>query len=420
MKGEEWIEDVRREVKILKALSGHKHLVRFYDACEDDKHVYIVMEFCEGGTLGNRLSARKTRCTEEEAKAVIIQILSLVSFCHLQGVVHCDLKPENIIFTSAGEDADIKLIDFGISNFYRPGKSLDDPAGTALFMAPEVLQKSYGLEVDMWSIGVITYYLLGGRWPFWASTKSGIRRSVQSSNPNFDDEPWPSVSPEAKDFVKRLLSKNCLNRMSAVQALTHRWLRDKSPQIPLDIYIFRIVTGYLHTKPLRCAVRKAISKALPEDELVYLKAQFRLLEPNGDGSVSLENFKMALARNATPLMDESSWAPYILRGMEALKNRRMYFEEFCAAAISISSLEAVEGWEQITSTAFEYFEQEGNRVFSEQELCQELRIKGPSALSYVKDFIRNSDGKLNFLGFRKLLERPKPPQSKCGRKKKAS
>ncbi|OMO69606.1 hypothetical protein CCACVL1_19399 [Corchorus capsularis] len=102
--------------------------------------------------------------------------------------------------------------------------------------------------------------------------------------------------------------------------------------------------------------------------------------------------------------------------MKSLANMKMYFEEFCAAALSIASLEVVEGWEQIVSTAFEYFEQDGNRVLSEQELCQELGIKGPSALSYVKDFIRNSDGKLNLLGFRTLIRprRPRSPKSKCG------
>ncbi|OMP08647.1 hypothetical protein COLO4_06268 [Corchorus olitorius] len=95
--------------------------------------------------------------------------------------------------------------------------------------------------------------------------------------------------------------------------------------------------------------------------------------------------------------------------MESLANGKMYFEEFCAAAISIASLQAVEGWEQIVSTAFEYFEQEENRVTSEEELCQEMGISGGRALLYVKDFIRNSDGKLNLLGFRTLIGRPNPP-----------
>ncbi|KAJ9171559.1 hypothetical protein P3X46_014912 [Hevea brasiliensis] len=395
------IEDVRREVKILKALSGHKHLVKFYDACEDANNVYIVMELCEGGELLDRILARGGRYTEEDAKAIVVQILSVVSFCHLQGVVHRDLKPENFLFTSGGDDADMKLIDFGLSDFILPDERLNDIVGSAYYVAPEVLHRSYHLEADIWSIGVISYILLCGSRPFWARTESGIFRAVLRSDPNFDDLPWPSVTPEAKDFVKRLLNKDYRKRMTAVQALNHPWLRDDNRPIPLDILIYKLVKAYLHATPFKRAALKALSKALTEDELVYLRAQFRLLEPNGDGSVSLDNFRMALARHATDAMRESR-VPEILNAMESLAYRRMYFDEFCAAAISTYQLEALEGWEQIAATAFEHFEREGNRVISLEELGRELNV-GPSAYSFIKDWIRNSDGKLSLLGYTKFL-----------------
>ncbi|KAB2021592.1 hypothetical protein ES319_D07G150700v1 [Gossypium barbadense] len=326
------------------------------------------------------LHSRGGRYTEEDAKAILVQILSVVSFCHLQGVVHRDLKPENFLFTSGGENADMKLIDFGLSDFIRPDERLNDIVGSAYYVAPEVLHRSYSMEADIWSIGVITYILLCGSRPFWARTESGIFRSVLRSDPNFDDMPWPSVSPEAKDFVKRLLNKDYRKRMTSVQALAHPWLRDDSHPIPLDILIYRLLKSYLHASPFKRAALKALSKALTEDELVYLRAQFRLLEPNRDGSVSLENFKM----------------------MGLLAYRKMYFEEFCAAAVSTHQLEAVEGWEQIASAAFEHFEQEGNRVISIEELARELNV-GPSAYSFLKDWIRISDGKLNLLGYKKIL-----------------
>ncbi|XP_022757593.1 CDPK-related kinase 3 isoform X2 [Durio zibethinus] len=359
------IEDVRREVKILKALSGHNHLIKFYDACEDANNVYIVMELCEGGELLDRILARGGRYTEEDAKAIVVQILSVVSFCHLQGVVHRDLKPENFLFASGGEDADMKLIDFGLSDFIRPEERLNDIVGSAYYVAPEVLHRSYSLEADIWSIGVITYILLCGSRPFWARTESGIFRSVLRSDPTFDDLPWPSVSPEAKDFVKRLLNKDYRKRMTAVQALTHPWLRDESRSIPLDILIYKLVKSYLQATPFKRAALKA------------------------------------LARNATEAMGESR-VPDILNSMGSLAYRKMYFEEFCAAAISTHQLEAVEGWEQIASTAFEHFEQEGNRVISIEELARELNV-GPSAYSFLKDWISVSDGKLSLLGYTKFL-----------------
>ncbi|OMO57703.1 hypothetical protein COLO4_35173 [Corchorus olitorius] len=412
MEEEFWIEDVQREVKILKALSGHKHFVKFYDACEDDDNVYIVMELCEGGDLADRISAREGKFTEEDIKAIVAQISSAVSFCHLQGIVHRDIKLQNILFTSGGEDAEVKLIDFGISDFIRPGEMLSRICGTVLFLAPDVIRERYGVEADAWSIGVITYILLSGRCPFVAPTTSGIFQLVEESDPSFDDLPWQSISPEAKDFVKRLLIKDKFQRMTAAEALAHPWLRDEIRHpIPLDLLMFRLVRVYLRRKLLQCAAQKALSKAISEDQLAYLRAQFRLLEPNTrDESVSLENFKMALSRNATDLMDEI-WVPDTLTDMESLANRNMYFEEFCAAAIHILRLEGVEGWEQNVSTAFEHFERDGNRVISDQEFCHELNISGPEALSFAQDCIRNSDGKLNLIGFTQLLRgRPKLPK----------
>jgi serine/threonine protein kinase len=359
------------------------------------------MELCEGGELLDRILSRGVRYTEEDAKVIVLQILSVAAFCHLQGVVHRDLKPENFLFTSRSEDADMKLIDFGLSDFIRPEERLNDIVGSAYYVAPEVLHRSYSVEADIWSIGVITYILLCGSRPFWARTESGIFRTVLRADPNFDDLPWPSVSPEGKDFVKRLLNKDYRKRMTAAQALTHPWLRDESRPIPLDILIYKLVKSYLHATPFKRAAVKALSKALTEDQLVYLRAQFRLLEPNRDGHVSLDNFKMALARHATDAMRESR-VPDIIHTMEPLAYRKMDFEEFCAAATSTYQLEALDRWEDIACTAFEHFEIEGNRVISIEELARELNL-GPSAYSVLRDWIRHTDGKLSLLGYTKFL-----------------
>ncbi|KFK27643.1 hypothetical protein AALP_AA8G409900 [Arabis alpina] len=394
------IEDVRREVKLLKALSGHSHMVKFYDVFEDSDNVFVVMELCEGGELLDRILAGGGRYPEAEAKRILVQILSATAFFHLQGVVHRDLKPENFLFTSKNEDAVLKVIDFGLSDFVRFDQRLNDVVGSAYYVAPEVLHRSYSTEADIWSIGVISYILLCGSRPFYGRTESAIFRCVLRANPNFEDLPWPSISPIAKDFVKRLLNKDHRKRMTAAQALAHPWLRDENPGLLLDFSIYKLVKSYIRASPFRRAALKSLSKAIPEEELVFLQTQFMLMDPV-DGCLYLHNFTTALTRYATDAMIESR-LPDILNLMQPLAHRKLDFEEFCAAAVSVYQLEALEEWEQIATIAFDHFEREGSRAISVQELAEEMSL-GPNAYPLLKDWIRSLDGKLNFLGYAKFL-----------------
>ncbi|KAI9180896.1 hypothetical protein LWI28_009179 [Acer negundo] len=398
------VEDVRREVKILRALTGHNNLVKFYDAFEDHDNVYIVMELCEGGELLDRILSRGGKYTEDDAKAVLVQILNVVAFCHIQGVVHRDLKPENFLYTSKDENSQLKAIDFGLSDFVRPDERLNDIVGSAYYVAPEVLHRSYGIEADVWSIGVIAYILLCGSRPFWARTESGIFRAVLKADPSFDEGPWPSLSIYAKDFVKRLLNKDSRKRMTAAQALSHPWIRNyNGVKVPLDILIFKLMKAYMRSSSLRKAALKALSKTLTVDELLYLKEQFALLEPDKNGSISLEGIKKALMKNATDAMKESR-IPDFLASLNALQYRRMGFEEFCAAALSVHQLEALDRWEQHARCAYELFEKDGNRAIVIEELASELGL-GPAipVHAVLNDWLRHTDGKLSFLGFVKLL-----------------
>lgn len=404
------IEDVRREVKILKALTGHHNLVKFYDACEDDLSVYIVMELCEGGELLDRILARGGKYFEEDAKVVVAQILSIVAFCHLQGVVHRDLKPENFLFTTNDESAQLKAIDFGLSDFVRPDGRLNDIVGSAYYVAPEVLHRSYSIEADVWSIGVITYILLCGSRPFWARTESGIFKSVLKSEPTFDEAPWPTVSEEARDFVKRLLIKDRHRRMTAVQALTHPWIRGHQ-KVPLDVLIFRLVKSYLRSSNVRRAALKALSKTLSEDHLFYLRAQFMLLEPSKNGRISLENFKSVLTKHATEAMQESRMFEMIA-SIDALQFKKMDFQEFCAAATSVPQLEGLERWDQQARSAYQIFEKAGNRVVLIEDLARELGIPSTVPAHVVlHEWVRHNDGRLSFFGFTNLL-RGMPPRAK--------
>ncbi|KAH7854737.1 hypothetical protein Vadar_017260 [Vaccinium darrowii] len=398
------IEDARREVKMLRALTGHRNLVQFYDAYEDDNNVYIVMELCKGGELLDRILSRGGKYSEDDAKEVMVQILSVVSYCHLQGVVHRDLKPENFLFSSKDEHSPLKAIDFGLSDYVKPDERLNDIVGSAYYVAPEVLHRSYGPEADMWSIGVIAYILLCGSRPFWARSESGIFRAVLKAEPSFDEAPWPSLSSDAVDFVKRLLNKDYRKRLTAAQALSHPWLANyHDVKIPLDMIIYKLVKAYICSSPLRKAALGGLAKTLTVPQLAYLREQFTLLGPSKSGYISLQNFKTAVTKYSTEAMKDSRVLDYA-NMMSTLQYRKLDFEEFCAAAISVYQLEGMESWEQHARNAYELFEKDGNRPIMIEELASELGLS-PSVPVHVvlQDWIRQSDGKLSFLGFVRLL-----------------
>ncbi|KAF5804112.1 putative protein kinase CAMK-CDPK family [Helianthus annuus] len=166
-------EDVKREIQLMQHLSGQPNIVEFKGAYEDRQSVHLVMELCAGGELFDRIIAQG-HYTEKAAAAICRQIVNVVHVCHFMGVMHRDLKPENFLLSTKDENAMLKATDFGLSVFIEEGKVHRDIVGSAYYVAPEVLRRSYGKEIDIWSAGVMLYILLTGVPPFYAETEKGI------------------------------------------------------------------------------------------------------------------------------------------------------------------------------------------------------------------------------------------------------
>lgn len=161
------VEDVRREVAIMSSLPEHPNIVKLKATYEDNEAVHLVMELCEGGELFDRIVARG-HYSERAAAGIAKTVAEVVSMCHECGVIHRDLKPENFLFANKKENSPLKAIDFGLSVFFKPGDKFSEIVGSPYYMAPEVLKRNYGPEIDIWSAGVILYILLCGVPPFWA------------------------------------------------------------------------------------------------------------------------------------------------------------------------------------------------------------------------------------------------------------
>ncbi|CAK9322521.1 unnamed protein product, partial [Citrullus colocynthis] len=184
----------------------------------------------------------------------------------------------------------------------------------------------------------------------------------------------------------------------------HPWLADHQDiKIPLDTITYKLVRSYICSSSLRKSALGALAKTLSAVQLGYLQKQFTLLGPNKNGFISMQNFKTALIKNSTDAIKDSRVLDYA-NVVSSIQYRKLDFEEFCAAAISIYQLEGMENWDQHARHAYDLFDKDGNRPIMIEELASELGLS-PSVPVHVvlQDWIRHSDGKLSFLGFVRLL-----------------
>eukprot|EP00826_Nyctotherus_ovalis_P063776 TRINITY_DN9353_c0_g2_i2.p1 TRINITY_DN9353_c0_g2~~TRINITY_DN9353_c0_g2_i2.p1 ORF type:complete len:309 (+),score=103.71 TRINITY_DN9353_c0_g2_i2:1413-2339(+) len=200
------VELMKREIEILK-LCQHPNIIRLLDIFENVDHIYIVMENMRGGDLFSYLEKRNFRVSEARACTIVHSLATALYYLHSYGIVHRDLKPENILMVDESEDADVKIVDFGLSKMVGPEEKCTEPFGTLSYVAPEVLlQQPYSKGVDVWSLGVVAYLLLSGTLPFDDDDDREIVRQTVYDPPDFSHKGWSKVSVEAIDFVS---SKCC-------------------------------------------------------------------------------------------------------------------------------------------------------------------------------------------------------------------
>ena len=226
------------EIKLLSLLD-HPNIVRLFEVFEDDKNFYLIMELCNGGNLVSRMKDNKYK---EKAAAVLMeQIVSAIAYCHEKGICHRDLKPQNVLFCDESPNSPVKVVDFGIGKIFDPSlanlqdelkeekpafKKMDSQIGTIYFMSPEIIKGSYNEKCDIWSLGIILYYLLCGYPPFVGANDSQLIQSIVESKLTFPKEDWKNISDSAKDLIKKMLCSE-KKRISAKEIMSHKWMKTK-------------------------------------------------------------------------------------------------------------------------------------------------------------------------------------------------
>ena len=209
-------QSVKQEISILKSVK-HKHIVQLYDVLQTPRHIFIIMEYCEGKDLLDYILT-KSKLSEEESLKYFHQLINALFYLHSQNIAHRDIKIDNMLLD---RNRDLKLVDFGLSTKYPDDNLLDQPCGTVVYAAPEVLQgrEYHGMLADVWSSGIVLYGMLSGYLPFGEQDDEINRINIISGKiryPNY-------FSDCVKDLLMHMLDLDPMTRYTLQEVRSHPW-----------------------------------------------------------------------------------------------------------------------------------------------------------------------------------------------------
>lgn len=391
------IEDVRREVQILLHLAGHANVVQLFGAYEDKSYIHLVMECCAGGELFDRIADRG-HFSEKAAADVMRTIVSVVNHCHTMNVIHRDLKPENFLLSSKGEKAIIKATDFGLSRFFKEGDSMDEIVGSPFYVAPEVLQRRYGKEADIWSCGVILYILLCGWPPFHGESTQQIFKHIMSQPLDLKSDPWPKISDAAKDCVRRMLMRDPKKRLTAAQLLKHPWMKENGAASTEEMTpeFLKRLTTFGKMNFMKKEALKVIARSLPNQELQGIKEMFKAIDEDGSGTITVDELREGLRKKGAEL----AWKEVekIMDRIDINGNQKIDYEEFIAATIHLNKL----GREELMMEAFQHFDTDNSGFITMEELTTAMKECGCDDVdvsAIISSADNNGDGQIDYEEF---------------------
>ncbi|XP_062185811.1 phosphoenolpyruvate carboxylase kinase 1-like [Phragmites australis] len=211
---------------------GHPGVVQVHAVYEDEGWTHTVMDLCSGPDLVDWVRLRRgAPVPEPDAAHVVAQLAGALAHCHSRGVVHRDVKPDNILLdldpSGEGGPPRVRLADFGSAAWVGSEGRAEGLVGTPHYVAPEVVAGGeYGEKVDVWSAGVVMYVLLsGGALPFGGDTAAEVFSAVLRGSLRFPSGLFAGVSPAAKDLMRRMMCRDVSRRFSAEQVLRHPWIQ---------------------------------------------------------------------------------------------------------------------------------------------------------------------------------------------------
>ena len=408
--------EILNEINILRTMD-HPGILKIFEFYSSKQNYSIVTELCPGGELFQQI-IDKGPFTERYSAYVMYQIFSAVNYCHKMHIVHRDLKPENILIV--GKDREglptIKICDFGTSKMFEKGAVERKLVGSSYYIAPEVLKKHYNEKCDVWSCGVIMYILLSARPPFGGEDDNEIMERVSTGKYDLESPPFNKLSKNSIDLIKRLLTMDPEQRISAEQALNHPWFKEfKSQEIYNRIndsdtikVLVENLKKYKRTSIIQETALAYLVHHFPQiKDVVNSCKLFNQIDKSGDGKITKAELLRGLSERYKSDTLEAD-VEEIYKNLDMDNNGYIGYEEFVRAAVSKEYFVR----DNVLRFAFRYFDKDGSGeiTFDEIEALFSQSISDKTKVhetlvNIIKEVDKNNDGKINFDEFSKVMKR---------------
>lgn len=397
------LETLKREIEILKTMD-HPNIIQLVDVFEDEKYLHLVTELCTGGELFDRI-IEKTKSaeghySEADAAVIIKSCLNAIEYCHtVHNICHRDLKPENFLFQTPAADAQLKIIDFGLSRYDDEVEHMSTKVGTPYYIAPEVLSRKYDKECDLWSVGVVCYVLLCGYPPFYGDTDAEIFSSVKKGEFDFPSPDWDDISSQAKHFIRSLLKTDVKQRPTAREALDHPWFSQaKNDEVPHTISgIKGSLERFINMNKLKRASLQVIAEQLTETELIGLRATFDSMDANKDGKLTYHELQQALEHQGFDMLKDELMS--IMNGLGLDDSNEIQYSEFLAATMDMNYAIRDEN----ILRAFQSFDANGKGELTIKDLIEVMGSED-HAREVVGEIDLNGDGVISYEEFKAMMQ----------------
>jgi len=406
---------IKNEIDILKKLS-HPNIVRIYEFYESENNFYLINELCDGGELFNFIN--KSTLNEQQLSVLFYQVFSGLCYLHENNILHRDIKPENILISSKEKDllTDeeyfwIQIIDFGTAKIFEGNKNLKRIVGSSYYIAPEVLNHDYNEKCDTWSVGVILYMFLAGKAPFDGRSNEEIINSIRTKALDENNENLIKRSDEVRDLIKGLLNKNINERLSAKQALNHKWFKKFNGRqlfgnfMEKDIqpYINNLFNYTFHSKIQQLVIAFLVHNLPTTNSSRNILKLYRYFNISGDCKLTKDELIKGLNKYRKEA-EVRKKVDHLFILLDGDNNGFIEYEEFLRACIDKKEILT----DEYLKYAFKFLDKENRGNLNVQEISNSFLEKENKLFEIaiskdINDVDQDGDGNINFNEFKLLM-----------------